>query len=79
MDEQNFQEFNILQYIQDNFIGLTLLLSVFFIIYFVDYINRINALMFTSPSPIPTPTPITGNQKLMSIKILGGNKKKIKK
>jgi hypothetical protein len=44
--------FNILQYVKENLFGLFLLIFTFFIIYFVDYINKLNALFYSSPSPI---------------------------
>jgi len=47
-------DFNYMEYISENFIGLILLLVAFFIIYLVDYINQLNtALMLSSPS-VPT-------------------------
>ena len=56
MDNQNLENektFNILEYVKDNLPGLILLLVAFFIIYFVDYINQLNALIYSTPSPIP--------------------------
>ena len=44
---------DIVQYINENIIGLALFVLVFFIIYFVDYISRLNAIMFAMPSPVP--------------------------
>jgi hypothetical protein len=61
----------IMEYIRDNFIGLLLLISVGFIIYISEYINSLNALVFTTPSPIPGVTnPITNNvqKKLPKVK-----------
>ncbi len=46
------EPFSLLQYIKENFVGLLLLLLVFLIIYFVDHISRINALIFAMPSPM---------------------------
>jgi hypothetical protein len=43
----------VIQYVKENFIGLLLLLLAFCIIYFVDHISRINAMIFAMPSPIP--------------------------
>jgi hypothetical protein len=64
-------------YVNENIYGLLMLLLVFFIIYFVDYISRINALMFAMPSPIPgMPTP----SNITPIKLPDGNKiRKLKK
>ena len=50
MDNDNI---NIIEYVQENFVGLCLLGLAFLIIYVVDHINRINALFFSTPSPIP--------------------------
>lgn len=54
-----------IQYVTENFVGLMLLALTFFIIYFVDYISRINALIFAMPSPIPgiPNSPVTNLQK----------------
>jgi hypothetical protein len=56
MDNQIFeneqQTFNILEYIKENLFGLFLLTLTFFIIYFVDYINGLNALIYSTPSPL---------------------------
>lgn len=49
--ENQWTMYSIVEYISENFIGLILLLSTFFIIYFVDYINRLNAVLFTPQSP----------------------------
>lgn len=54
-DNQNFKNekiFNILEYVKDNFIGLILLLISFFIIYFVDYINKLNIMIYSTPLPV---------------------------
>jgi hypothetical protein len=47
------EPFSIIQYVKENVIGLLLLLLAFCIIYWVDYISRINAMTFAMPSPIP--------------------------
>ena len=56
MDNQIFeneqQTFNILEYIKENLFGLFLLALAFFIIYFVDYINGLNTLIYSTPSPL---------------------------
>ena len=56
MDNQIFDNeqktFNILEYIKENLFGLFLLTLTFFIIYFVDYINGLNALIYSTPSPL---------------------------
>ena len=67
---ENEEQFNIFLYIQENYIGLSLFVLAFFIIYFVDYLNRINALIYSTPSPIPG---VSFNNNILS------NKKKHKK
>jgi hypothetical protein len=52
MNNQIEEEQNILEYIKENLFGLFLLALAFFIIYFVDYINRLNALIYSIPSPL---------------------------
>jgi hypothetical protein len=50
---ESFSLYTLLQYINENIYGLILLVLVFFIIYFVDYISRINYLIFAIPPSIP--------------------------
>ena len=45
----NIDTNSIIEYISENFIGLCLFVLVFFIIYFVDYINLINTIATNSP------------------------------
>lgn len=56
MDNNNYDEkftiSSVLIYIKENFIGLSLLLLAFFIIYIVDHINQFNIALFSTPSPI---------------------------
>jgi len=52
MNNQNLENkktFDILEYVKENFIGLLLLLVAFFIIYFVDYINQLNIIIYSTP------------------------------
>ena len=44
---------SVIEYVSENFIGFILLILAFFIIYFVDYINQLNAMIFTPQNPIP--------------------------
>lgn len=57
MDNENFENSEwktfILEYIKDNLYGLILLVFVFFIIYFVDYINNLNIILYSASNPIP--------------------------
>jgi hypothetical protein len=38
-----------MEYISENLVGLILLVFTFFIIYFVDYINRLNSALLSPP------------------------------
>lgn len=58
MNTFNEESFSFIEYISENFFGLTLLVSVIFIIYFVDYINRINLMLYSTPNLIPSFTPV---------------------
>lgn len=49
--EEEWTIYSIMEYISENFFGLILLLFTFFIIYFVDHINRLNAMIFQTPLP----------------------------
>lgn len=54
MNNQNLENektFNIIEYVKENFIGLLLLLVSFFIVYFVDYINQLNIIIYSTPVP----------------------------
>ena len=57
----------ILNYLKENFIGLSLLLSAFLIIYVVDCISQINLSLFAMPSPIPFQSPIISSSNLSKI------------
>ena len=50
---ENEENFNIFQYVKENYIGLGLFVFAFFIIYLVDYINHLNVLIYSIPSPVP--------------------------
>ena len=66
------EEQTLLEYINENVYGLLLFVFVLFIIYYVDYISRINALLFAMPSTIPgMPPTIT----IPSIHVKRKNKK----
>lgn len=60
--EKQWTLYSIMEYISENFIGLILLLSTFYIIYFVDHINRLNSVLFNPTSPNQT-TPIKVKSK----------------
>jgi len=48
---ENEKKFVILEYVKENFLGLLLLLVAFFIVYFVDYINQLNLIIYSTPVP----------------------------
>jgi hypothetical protein len=47
------ETFSWINHISENFFGILLLILAIVIICVVEYITRINALIFTVPSPIP--------------------------
>jgi len=56
----NFNEYfslwdinSITNFIKDNFIQIVMLLLVFVIIYVIDYINRVNVILYGLPTVIP--------------------------
>lgn len=51
--EEQLTIYSVIEYISENFIGLILLVFAFLIIYFVDYINRLNSMLLSPESPIP--------------------------
>ena len=73
--------FNFFEYINENFFGLILFISVFFIIYFIDYINRLNAIIFSTHNTLPIPGAISGpiSGPITTIPIRQNLKKKFKK
>jgi hypothetical protein len=66
---QEDDNFNIIQHLNENKFGVFLLFLAFGIIYIVEYISRMNALIFSMPSPIP------GVQSSVSTIIVGKPKK----
>ena len=47
---------SIINFIKDNYVQILLLISVFVIIYIVDHISNINAILYGLPSAIPGQT-----------------------
>jgi hypothetical protein len=78
INDEPFTLQTLLEYIHENVIGLLLLVLAFFIIYIVDYISRINALIFTMPSHIPGLPSSPATVSIPNIKTKG-KFKKIKK
>jgi hypothetical protein len=67
-------DFNsIINYIKNNIIQILLLILVFFIIYVVDYICNINAMLMTTTSMIPNIPQVQINPNI--IKMPKGGKK----
>lgn len=60
---ENEKKFVILEYVKENFLGLLLLLVAFFIVYFVDYINQLNLIIYSTPFPVLTSV-ISSPQKI---------------
>lgn len=76
VNDESFSLETLFHYVNENLYGLILLAVAFFIIYFVDYISRINAMVFAMPPSIPG-MPMTANIPI--IKPPKGKFKKIKK
>jgi len=58
--------YTIIKYIKIHYIQFMLLFFVFIIIYVVDYVSNINAMIFTMPSAIPGV--ISPTNKITSLK-----------
>lgn len=76
INDEPFSLETLLQYVNENIYGLLLLVFAFFIIYFVDYISHINAMIFAIPSPVPGMPALTN---IHSIKHPKEKFKKVKK
>jgi len=44
--------YSIIEYVSENFIGLTLLILAFLIIYVVDHINHLNTIIMSQQIPV---------------------------
>jgi hypothetical protein len=67
----------IIDFIKNNYIQILMFLSVFVIIYIVDYISNINAVLFGLPSAVPgLPSPPNNQQKKTNVNINFPKKKK---
>jgi len=71
----NDDSITLFQYINDNFIGLMLLALSIFIIYFVDYISQLNAVIFAIPPSIPG-MPTTNNMPITNLNKAKKSKKR---
>lgn len=63
---------SVISHITSNKLGFLLLAFVFVIIYIIDYISRINSMIFSMPSPVP----ILGMQNTIPMQV---PKRKFKK
>jgi hypothetical protein len=69
-ENSDWNTFNIHEYVKENLSGLLLLVVVFLIIYFVDYINRLNNIIYFTQSSIPgLITAINSSQKSVRRKV----------
>ena len=60
IQEYTFDNFeSIIKYIQNHSIQILMLLTVFIIIFVIDHISNINAILFGIPSAIPNMPPQT--------------------
>ena len=57
--------YSLIMYVKENIAGLSLLLLAVIIIIIVDYISRINAIMFSGSSSIAVSTVIPGTIQLI--------------
>jgi hypothetical protein len=51
--DDSYSLHSFIEYVNENYIGLLLLLFAVYIVYIVDHISYLNSLMFVMPSPIP--------------------------
>jgi hypothetical protein len=71
--------YSIINYIKDNFVQFILLISVFIIIYYVDYINNVNTALMNLQLGMTNNIPQLSNQMQQHSKFKKRNKKEIKK
>jgi hypothetical protein len=60
---ENAGELDILEYLEGNYIGILLFIFSFVIIYFIDYINGLNAIIGSVESVIPSDEKTIFNRK----------------
>ena len=73
--DEEFSFDTLIDYIKDNILGLSLLALALLIIIFVDYITRINAMIFSANAPMVLPTVIPGTLPLMQLNKLNKMRK----
>ena len=67
INDEPLSLYSVITYISENIKGLILLVLAIFIIIFVDYISRINTILFSTPPPIALPNVIPGGLHLMQV------------
>ncbi len=55
INDEPFSFYSLITYFKENIIGLSLLLFTVLIVIIVDYISRINSIMFSPPNPLNLP------------------------
>jgi hypothetical protein len=65
---ENAGELDILEYIEGNYMGLILFVFAFFIIYFIDYVNGLNAIIYSTEAQIPANDKTIFNKKNSNVK-----------
>lgn len=55
INDEPFSLYSLVSYIKENIAGLSLLLLTVIIVIFVDYISRINTIIFSAPNPLNLP------------------------
>jgi hypothetical protein len=60
---ENAEELDILEYIEGNYIGILLFVFAFIIVYFIDYVNGLNAIIYSTEAQIPVNDKTIFNKK----------------
>lgn len=55
MSSELSEPMSVVDYVTEHIAGLVLLLVAGVIVYVVDHINRLNAILFSPPMPVPPP------------------------
>lgn len=67
INDEPFSIYSFIIYVKENIIGLSLLLLSILIVIFVDYISRVNAIIFSAPNIMTIP-PVSGMPQIQTIK-----------
>jgi hypothetical protein len=54
INDEPFSIYSLITYVKENIIGLLLLLFSILIVIFVDYLSRINTMIYSSPNMLPS-------------------------